>query len=129
MNGIEIYETAIMFCQKYTHESISDLMLCLKMAKAGELGTIYNRFDTATLFQFFNTYLEMKWARYESKLASIKTENDGSVNTEYNTAVIAKERFEKNKFTDEKWKEAVRMQEVLDMKRELNALKNDKELS
>lgn len=123
MNGLEIYETAVMFCEKYTHESISDLMLCLKMAKAGDLGIIYNRFDTVTLFEFFRKYLDIKWRRYESELAKVKTSSDGSVNTEYHTSMYAKERAEKEKVTNENWDKAVRLQEVIDLKRELKELK------
>lgn len=117
MNGLEIYETATMFCEKYTHESVSDLMLCLKMAKAGELGIIYNRFDTVTLFEFFRTYLDLKWSRHERKLFAQKTQGDGSVNTEHHTSMHVSERKEKAKKTEIEWKEAVRVQAVIDAKR------------
>ena len=117
MNELEIYETGVMFCEKYTHESISDLMLCLKMAKAGELGIIYNRFDTVTLFQFFTDYLQIKWSRHERNLFAQKTQGDGSVNTEHHTSMFVFERKEKSKKTESEWKEAVRVQTVIDAKR------------
>lgn len=117
MNGLEIYESSIMFCEKYTHESVSDLMLCLKMAKAGELGVIYNRFDTVTLFEFFRTYLDLKWARHERNLFAQKTHGSGSVNTEHHTSMHVAERKENAKKTDSQWKEAVRVQTLIDAKR------------
>jgi len=87
------------------------------MAKAGELGIIYNRFDTAALFEFFRTYLDLKWARHERNLFAQKTQGDGSVNTEHHTSMFVAERKEKSKKTEYEWKEAVRVQTVIDAKR------------
>lgn len=126
MDEVEIYETALMFCEKYTHESVSDLMLCLKMAKAGNLGIIYNRFDTATFFEFYNEYQNLKYKQLEQNTLVQKGNTDGSVNTAFHTKMLYEERQQKIKENGEKYNEALRLQEVIELKRENNSLRKQK---
>ena len=43
MSAMEIYEFARWFIETYSHESSGDLIMCLKLAKSGHYGKIYNR--------------------------------------------------------------------------------------
>jgi hypothetical protein len=113
MNGMEIYESAVLFCEKYTHESISDLMHCLKLAKTGEFGVVYNRFDTFTMFEFFTKYLDKKYSIMENETKKQKSITDGSVNTEYQRDAQQYERKKQRKEDDDNWKQAI---EVIDLK-------------
>jgi len=57
--------TASLFLEQYPAESIEDLILCLKKAKVGEYGKIYNRIDGGLIFEWFNRYLSEKYERFE----------------------------------------------------------------
>jgi putative ubiquitin-RnfH superfamily antitoxin RatB of RatAB toxin-antitoxin module len=113
MNGVEIYESAVMFCEKYTHESISDLMHCLKIAKTGEFGVMYNRFDTFTMFEYFRKYLDKKYSFLENETKMQKSITDGSVNTEYLREAQHADRKKQQKINDDEWKQAV---QIIDLK-------------
>lgn len=112
MNELEIFESAELFTNKYTHESISDLMLCFKMIKTGELGIVYNRFDTVTLFQFFDKYLNHKYDKFDKEHEAEKARLNGSVNTVQHTKMYQLER-EADKIEREKQhREAISFQQV-----------------
>lgn len=97
MNEFDIYECADLFIRKYTHESISDLLLCLKMVKTGELGIIYNRFDTQTFFEFFEKYLDYKWKTFDENHFSEKASMEGSFNRPEHTKMHVEQREQDKK--------------------------------
>lgn len=67
MNALQILETANEIMEKFTHESLDDLILCFKKAKNGEYGIIYNRMDRAVLLAFWAKYLDEKSRFLEDK--------------------------------------------------------------
>lgn len=60
MNVRQLFECADLFAQVYPHETLKDLILCLKRAKMGLYGTDYNRIDATVITRFFRVYLEEK---------------------------------------------------------------------
>mgnify|MGYP006908278177 FL=1 len=48
------------FLEDYKHESIADLKICLKNARAGKYGSHYNSIDQLTVMGWFKQYLEEK---------------------------------------------------------------------
>ena len=69
MNALQILETAHEFIAKYTHDSPKELIFCLKKAKNGDYGPIYNRIDQSIIFSFWNKYQEERaaWAENQTK--------------------------------------------------------------
>jgi hypothetical protein len=65
MTEMQAVQTASLFLEQYPAESIEDLILCLKKAKIGEYGKIYNRIDGGMIFEWFNKYLDEKYERFE----------------------------------------------------------------
>ena len=96
-DGFEILEMATLFLETYTHESISDLILCLKMVKQGKFGKIYNRFDLAVFNLFWKQYLEFKYEELENRHNRQKLEGSGAVNTQEHTQSIIQEKREREK--------------------------------
>lgn len=67
MNIIQILETAYEFLNRYSHDSLKDLMLCLKKARNGEYGEIYNRKDQQVIMIFWKKYQEEKCSYLENQ--------------------------------------------------------------
>lgn len=65
MTEVQAVQTASLFLESYPVESIEDLILCLKQAKTGEFGTVYNRIDGQVIFDWFRQYLDAKYRRVE----------------------------------------------------------------
>lgn len=61
MTAIEIYEFSKWFIDTYPNESSSDLIYCLKLAKTGHYGKIYNRMDVSVMMGYFVAYMENKY--------------------------------------------------------------------
>jgi hypothetical protein len=72
MNALQIIETANAFIDTYSRDSVDDLILCLKNAKAGKYGPIYNRLDQSVILGFYARYQEEKAQYLESKHLSQK---------------------------------------------------------
>jgi len=96
MDGGDIYECANLL-MIYTHDRIEDLILCLRMAKEGKFGKIYNRVDTLVLMEFWNKYLDMKSHFFEEEYKREKNSR-GNYRDEIDTMIIREER----KFESEK---------------------------
>ena len=58
-------QTAALWIEQYPLETFEDLLLCLKNAKIGKYGTVYNRIDGQTIFAWFRAYLDEKYERFE----------------------------------------------------------------
>ena len=118
-DGFEIIEMATLFLETYTHESISDLILCLKMVKQGKFGKIYNRFDLAVFNEFFKQYLDYKYEELENNHLSLKINGAGGVNTVAHTQMhieAKKERENANKELQQKVNEHFVLKEVIERK-------------
>ena len=107
MNEFDIYECADLFIRKYTHESISDLSLCLRMVKTGELGIVYNRFDTQTFFQFFEKYLDYKWKTFDEDHFSEKASVEGAFNRPEHSQMFTEQKKQDKKEARDREREAV----------------------
>lgn len=58
-------QTASLLLDQYGTESLEDILLCLRNAKTGQYGTVYNRFDGLVVFEWFARYLDQKYERLE----------------------------------------------------------------
>lgn len=58
-------QTASLFIDQFPLESFEDLLLCLKNAKLGKYGKVYNRLDGQMIFDWFRMYLDEKYERFE----------------------------------------------------------------
>ncbi len=65
MSEIQAIQTASLFLEQYPVDSIEDLILCLKKAKLGQYGKIYNKIDGSMIFEWFGKYLDEKYQRLE----------------------------------------------------------------
>lgn len=66
MNESQVTQTAALWIEKHPMETFEDLILCLKNAKMGKYGKIYNRIDGQIVFDWFNQYLiDEKYERFE----------------------------------------------------------------
>lgn len=101
MDDLAIYEAAREISTTFTHEPLSDLILCLRMAKMGQLGKIYNRIDINTIMGFYREYLERKYKALEDHHREVKTTAIGSVNNEQNKAFQVSERNQRLKSANE----------------------------
>lgn len=88
MDAGDIYECATMLSE-YTHDRFEDIILCLKMAKYGEFGKIYNRVDTLVIMDFWKQYLDRKAIHREHQY---KTSKNGEYRTEADTQLISNSR-------------------------------------
>lgn len=68
-------QTASLFIDQYGAESLEDILICLKNAKAGAYGTLYNRIDGQVIFGWFQQYLDKKYERLEQIHHNRKKEN------------------------------------------------------
>jgi len=80
ITNFQIMDVSYMFLQQYTHSSLKDLILCLKMAKYGKLGPIYDRLDVPTVMDFITKYQEAKSAYLEQKARGFKDAEANEVN-------------------------------------------------
>lgn len=74
-------QTAALWIEQYPMETFEDLLLCLKNAKLGKYGTVYNRIDGQTIFEWFRNYLDEKYERFEQikKQEKLDAQNDADV--------------------------------------------------
>ncbi|MBO0947344.1 hypothetical protein [Fibrella forsythiae] len=60
MTARQLFECADLFTETFPHDTLKDLILCLKRAKMGHYGTDYNRIDSTVVTRFFRAYLDEK---------------------------------------------------------------------
>lgn len=87
MSAASIYETATTIYTQHPVENVEDLILCLKMAKQGHFGKIYNRVDTMVILDFWRQYMELKQSDFETSTAITKSQY-GPYRTEAETLEI-----------------------------------------
>lgn len=85
---VQAVQTASLFLEQYPAETIEDLILCLKYAKIGKYGKVYNRIDGSMLFEWFGKYLEEKYSYIEEKCHNEKFEQQSNSTIE-NTKVLS----------------------------------------
>lgn len=69
MSPRQLFEYAQIWLDTFPNETIKDLILCLKRAKAGSYGPIFNRVDGSVVSTFFREYLEEKayWREQQNR--------------------------------------------------------------
>jgi hypothetical protein len=87
------------FVEQFGHESLDDLILCLKSAAGGKFGEIYNSIDPPILFKWFRLHLDSKYQEREKiegrkKITMLKQEEDSPVHQELNKTWSKKIREE-----------------------------------
>lgn len=65
LSEVQAVQTASLFIDQHPMESFEDLLLCLKNAKLGKYGKVYNRLDGQMIFEWFRLYLDEKYERFE----------------------------------------------------------------
>lgn len=98
MDESQAVQTASYFLESYPYETIEDLILCLKKAKSGIYGKLYNRIDGEIIFTWFRTYLDEKYERVEHIKQNEKFENAETASNQISgpTADFIKKVLEKS---------------------------------
>lgn len=65
ISEIQAIQTASLIIESYPMETIEDFILCLKSAKMGLYGSVYNRLDGQIVFEWFRQHLDEKAQRRE----------------------------------------------------------------
>lgn len=84
MSESQAMQTASILIESYQAETLQDFILCFKMAKTGEFGTVFNRIDGQVINEWFKKYLERKYERFEQ----IKHQEKVSHNTQMNESFL-----------------------------------------
>jgi hypothetical protein len=102
MDGSDIYEVCLNLSKNYMYETMEDFILCLRLAKTGKLGIIYNRIDINTVAIFWQKYLDIKYKHIEGCYLTQKGLY-GDFNTETDTMIrsLDNKRNTDNKIKDE----------------------------
>jgi hypothetical protein len=120
MDAVDILECSELVMEKYTHESVKDIVLALKDAKLKGM-SFYNVINTPVVFQIIEEGLNKKYAFIEKRESDNKAKFTGSTNEEIHTLVIQNEReFERK----EKEKENKQVKIIQQEKKEVNRLKD-----
>lgn len=61
INEEQAAETAVLLIEKYPVETLEDFAICLKKAKMGAYGKVYDRLDGHIIFEWFASYLDEKY--------------------------------------------------------------------
>jgi len=72
MNDLQISVFAERFIEEYEHESIEDLIVCLKSASVGSFGEINHTIDSPIVFKWFRMHLDNKYIKKEQILQKKK---------------------------------------------------------
>lgn len=91
MDYTEIYGLAIQMLEDLKWMRLEDLLLCLRFAKEGKFGPIFNRVDSSTIMSFWGQYKELYWRNFEADKLSEKSQY-GQFNTEAQTIAISRQR-------------------------------------
>jgi hypothetical protein len=65
MSEMQAIQTASLLIEQYPVETFEDLLLCMKNAKIGKYGKVFNRVDGLIIFEWFRLYLNEKYERFE----------------------------------------------------------------
>lgn len=69
MGASQVHQTAELILEAYGQYKFDDWKLCFKMAKLGQLGKVYDRIDGNVIFDWFDKYLEIRFAEFETARA------------------------------------------------------------
>ena len=105
MDSVDIMEATLLLFDDMKYSRLEDLILCLKMAKEGKFGPIYNRVDSTVIFEFWRQYKELYQANFEREKILEKS-NYGEFRTEQGSIQIAAERKAKADDAEKLEKEA-----------------------
>lgn len=72
ISDVQAIQTAALIIESYPAETLTDLMLCLKRAKLGEYGPVYNSIDGRNIIEWFRKYLNQKYEYREQMLHNEK---------------------------------------------------------
>ena len=97
MTETQAVQTAALWIEKYPLETFEDLLLCLKNAKIGKYGPVYNRIDGQTIFTWFGLYLDEKYERFEQlkKAEQQQYQEENSIFVELAAKVIQEKKPDK----------------------------------
>lgn len=119
MDPLEVVNCARVLAEKYTHDSIKDIILALKEAK--EDGKIfYNSVSEQVIYQIVNEYMDRKSAFLENQHYDTLSRVDGSIRTISGT-IAAKEDREREE--REKREEKKDLKKIQDEKKEVEKIK------
>jgi hypothetical protein len=117
MDAIEVVDCARTLSEKYTHDSIKDIILALKEAKQN--GKIfYNSVSEQVIYQIIDEFMNKKAEYLENEHNDRISKNDGSVRTVSQTMAREREIFEEKinmKHENKKLKEV--QQETKELKK------------
>lgn len=95
MTQNQALQTAALLIESYPAETIEDVILCLRYAKTGKYGKVFNRIDGQIIFEWFRQYLDEKYTIVEDMhrdnkiIESEKRINELSMVSEGITQVLA----------------------------------------
>ena len=118
MSAASIYETATTIYTQHPVENVEDLILCLKMAKQGHFGKIYNRVDTMVILDFWRQYMELKQADFEIRTAIQKSQY-GPYRTEADTLAIRRAKQKPAQDTAHRAELAAKNMQIVELKTHL----------
>ena len=107
MDGVDIVEAGYILIEKMEYYRIEDLILCLRMAKEGKFGPIYNRVDIPTILMAWGQYVELHQKNFEME-KSLEKSSYGQFRTEEQTMQIRKERHDKAEQAEREMKARIR---------------------
>jgi hypothetical protein len=120
LDAADILECADMIAEKYTHDSIKDIVMAFKQAKAkGKV--FYNSISIQAVFEIVTDYMDNKSSFIEKEVADMKSKVDGSTRTEANTIATQMDRDYENR---EKKTVSRELQQVQEKEKQLKSLEN-----
>jgi hypothetical protein len=97
MDTVDIIECAEDYISTYTHDSVKDLVMALKMAKKRGL-KVYHGMDGSTIMGIVSEYMEQKASAIESEHQDRISRNDGETRSEAYTLSVSQEKsYERQK--------------------------------
>jgi hypothetical protein len=119
MDAVEVVDCARTLSEKYTHDSVKDIILALKEAKQNGM-VFYNSVSEQVIYQIIDEFMNKKAAYLENKHNDMISKNDGSVRTVNQTIAREREIFEEkiNRSSENK-----KLKELQEEKKDINKLK------
>lgn len=110
MDTVDILECAELISETYTHDSVKDVVMALKMAKT-KGHNFFNTVSTPIILDLIKEYMENKSAFTEKRSADNKSFYDGSVRTEAGTRALAIEKAEEERMKQMENKQLKQLQQ------------------
>jgi hypothetical protein len=114
MNAGQALQFAGLFVSQHGFESLEDLVICLRNAKLGKYGEVFNRIDGQIVFGWFNQDLNEKYETFDDMQANTKPlEMHESITTLIKEAVEKKREIEPLREMQSREKHVVLFREVI----------------